>query len=189
MLTESAQMAVIQRVLDGDIEAFALLVTAFQERALRMALAITGDRTAAEDIVQEALVSAFRHLRTYDADRATFPGWLHGIVRNAARNFLRRRRGRTPHFQDGAETPEAVCPQRRPDDALGLREQRGLLDQALASLPEEWRRAFTLTEIEGLQYAEAAVLEGVPIGTIRSRVHRSRKILQRTLSGNPNSNF
>lgn len=188
MLTESEQMAVIQRVLDGDIEGFSALVTAFQESALRMAFAITGDRSAAEDVVQESFVSAFRHLRTYDANRATFPGWLHGIVRNSSRNFLRQRKSRgadKSHVADaGPEPAEAACPRPGPADALGIQERMNALDAALASLPAEWRRAFTLTEIEGIPYAEAAIMEGVPIGTIRSRVHRSRIALQTTLARN-----
>lgn len=186
MLTETEQMAVIQRVLDGDIEGFALLVNAFQEGVLRMAHAITGDRAAAEDLTQEAFVSAFRHLHAYDASRATFPAWLHGIVRNASRNFLRHRKSRPSGPVEPADLPEAPCPRLGPDETLGVREQMGALDAALASLPAEWRRAFTLTEIEGIPYAEAAVMEGVPVGTIRSRVHRGRKILQDALARNLN---
>jgi len=186
MLTEIEQMAVIQQVLDGDIEGFAVLVTSFQEGVLRMAFAITGDRAAAEDVAQEAFVSAFRHLHTYDASRATFPAWLHGIVRNASRNIVRQRKGRNLNYQTGAEASEAACPRLCPDDALGIQEQMGTLDQALASLPGEWRRAFALTEIEGISYADAAIMEGVPIGTIRSRVHRSRKFLQEALTRNLN---
>lgn len=193
MLTEREQMVIIQQVLDGDIEGFSLLVTAFQEGALRMAFCITSDRGAAEDIAQEAFVSAFRHLHTYDAARATFPAWLHSIVRNAARNHLRRRKGRPLPPVDAVsptgyptESHPGACPRRSPDEALGLREQMRALDQALKALPEEWRRAFTLTEIEGIPYAEAAVMESVPIGTIRSRVHRSRKILKEALASHLN---
>lgn len=182
-LPEREQMAAIQRVLDGDPEGFALLVTAFQESALRMAFAITGDRTAAADVVQEAFVSAFRHLATYDASRATFAAWFHGILRNAARNHLRHRKTRGRFSpQEADPVSEPPCPRRSPDEILELREQMGALHQALAALPETWRRAFILTEIEGLPYAEAAVMEGVPIGTIRSRVHRSRLLLREALA-------
>lgn len=181
-------MIAIQRVLDGDIESFAPLVTDLQCSALRMAFAITGDRAAAEDIVQDAFVSCFRHLNRYDAARATFPAWFHAIVRNAGRNFLRQRKSRDLRSDTMTGTEEAACPRHAPDDALGLQEQMGSLDHALSRLPEEWRRAFTLTEIEGVSYAEAAVMEGVPIGTIRSRVHRSRKTLQEAIHNNFNPN-
>lgn len=182
MLTETEQMLAIQRVLDGDIEDFAALVAMLQGSALRMAFAITGDRAAAEDVVQESFISAFRHLNRYDADRATFSAWFHAIVRNAGRNYLRHRKSRSENADTPPDSNEAACPRHTPDNALGLQEQMGSLDQAMSALPADWRRAFTLTEIEGVSYADAAVMEGVPIGTIRSRVHRSRKILQEALS-------
>ncbi|MDB6076464.1 MAG: rpoE 4 [Akkermansiaceae bacterium] len=188
MLNETEQISAIQRVLDGDIEAFASLVTTFQAGVLRMAYAITGDRTAAEDISQDSFVAAFRHLESYDASRATFPSWLHAIVRNTSRNFLRHRKSKPSQPGPDACAPEQISLVRRPDEALGVQEEMGSLDAALASLPVDWRRAFTLTEIEGLPYAEAAVMEGVPIGTIRSRVHRSRKYLQNALNPTPHIN-
>ena len=167
-------MIAIQKVLDGEVEAFAPLVSHFQARVMHAAAAITGDVVAAQDLAQDAFVSAFQHLKNYDADCATFSTWLYAIVRNRSRNFLRQKKAKP---SSSAEDFYQVCTNPRPDAALGWKDEMGVLDTALMELPESWRRAFSLTEIEGLSYADAAMMEGVPIGTIRSRVHRSRKFL------------
>lgn len=183
-VNEDEQMTAIQRVLDGETEIFSALVGHFQGSVLRMAAAITGDSAAAQDLAQEAFVSAFRHLKDYDANRATFAAWLHAIVRNRSRNFLRQRKAKP---SAGGDEIYQVCPRSGPDETLHWQEELGALDKALHELPENWRRAFSLTEIDGISYAEAAVMEGVPIGTIRSRVSRSRQILLNVLN-NPFKN-
>ena len=178
-MNEDEQMAAIQNVLNGETEIFSVLVGHFQGSVLRMAAAITGDAAAAQDLAQDAFVSAFRHLKDYDANRATFAAWLHAIVRNRARNFLRQRKAK-PAGAVGEF--DQVCPRNSPDETLQWQEELAALDKALHGLPEHWRRAFSLTEIDGISYAEAAVMEGVPIGTIRSRVSRSRQILLHVLN-------
>jgi RNA polymerase sigma-70 factor, ECF subfamily len=183
-VNEDEQMTAIQRVLDGETEIFGALVGHFQASVLRMAAAITGDAAAAPDLAQESFVSAYRHLKDYDANRATFAAWLHAIVRNRSRNFLRQRKAKPSVSGDDIYQ---ICPRSSPDESLHWQEELGALDKALYELPENWRRAFSLTEIDGISYAEAAVMEGVPIGTIRSRVSRSRQILLNVLN-NPFKN-
>lgn len=172
-------MRVIQKVLNGETEAFASLVNHFQASVLRTAAAITGDTTSAQDIAQDAFVAAFQNLKKYDAHRATFSTWLYTIVRNRSRNFIRQRKKKP---SSSADQSHQICSKQKPDVTLKWKEQIGALDDALMQLPETWRRAFSLTEIDGISYADAAMMEGIPIGTIRSRVHRSRKFLAKTLN-------
>ncbi|MCA1825834.1 MAG: sigma-70 family RNA polymerase sigma factor [Myxococcales bacterium] len=127
----------------------------------------------AEDVMQEAIVRAFRF---YDGFSGNNPrGWLLTVVRNSAYSFLQQNRARElgTEFDEDlhgeiAETPEVLV--------LRSAQQR-LLNQAVEALPVEFREVFVLREMEGLSYKEIADVAGVPIGTVMSRLSRARRNL------------
>lgn len=176
-MTEDEQLESINRTLSGDLAAFDELVLHFQDRVLAFVWNIIGDQDATLDIAQETFIAAHNQLPTYDHHRAAFPTWLLAIARNLALKSRRRKRPITME-----ELPEQVDPATSAGEKAHWQDSFTKLNQALASLPEAWQRAFILTEIQSLSYQEASQIEAIPIGTIRSRVHRVRTHLRATLN-------
>jgi RNA polymerase sigma-70 factor, ECF subfamily len=146
---------------DGDGAAANMFVRVTRAEVWRLTAALAG-REVADDITQETYLRAFCALPRFEA-RSTARTWLLGIARNTCvdhiRSAVRRRR------LDAAAEPAAGVP-----DASGALAAMDLLRR----LPADRRTAFVLTQVIGLSYAEAADVEGVPVGTIRSRVARAR---------------
>lgn len=144
-----------------------------------VAYRLTGDRDDAQDLVQDVLVRVQRGLRTYEP--GNLRAWLGRITTNA---FLDGARRRTRRPQDPLpDDPERVLPATPGADEVA--EASGLSDEvqdALAGLPEEFRIAVVLADVAGLPYTEIAEQLGVPVGTVRSRIHRGRLALREALS-------
>lgn len=148
---------------DGDPGAASAFVRATQAEVWRFVAALV-DRDSADDLTQEAYLRAFRALPAYEG-RASVRTWLLGIARRACADHIRALvRVRRLDARVAADRPGHV-----PDPASGY----GAAD-LLRRLPDDRRAAFALTQVLGLSYAEAAEVEGVPVGTIRSRVARAR---------------
>ncbi|MFG3581740.1 sigma-70 family RNA polymerase sigma factor [Micromonospora chersina] len=150
---------------DGDRTAQVAFVRATQAEVWRFAAALV-DPDSADDLTQETYLRAFRALPGFEG-RSTARTWLLGIARRACadhlRTVVRRRR------LDQRLAAHATADRPYPDPAGQL----GATD-LVRRLPAERRSAFVLTQLLGLSYAEAAAVEGVPVGTIRSRVARAR---------------
>lgn len=172
----SDEQAIITRVLDGETEAFRLLVQRYQGPVIRMVANLTGRWDGGEDVAQDAFLAAFRALGSFDPARSTFATWLFTIARNKALNAVARRRTLSA---DAAPEPSQAT---KPDRAMAGREFFVALDRGLASLPVSQRAAFVLVEIEELSYEAVAQIEGVRIGTVKSRVSRAKESLRRILS-------
>ncbi len=162
--------------LNGDTEGFERLMTRYRQRAYGIALNLTGNHDDAMDAVQKAFIRIHRSLRKFRIDEPFFP-WLYRIVRNAAHNQRRdekRHKGEVPlewvKQSDGRPDPlsETVA-----DD---LRER---IWNGLQELPEEMREVFRLYHFEGHKYREIADLQGVPLGTVMSRLHAARLKLRK----------
>ncbi len=150
-------------------------------RVYRLAYRLTGDKHDAEDLTQEVFIRVFRSLSSYAP--GTFEGWLHRITTNLFLDGVRRKqRIRIDAIGDDSErhpaTGELHSPERRFEHAnLDLDVQR-----ALGDLSPEYRAAVVLCDIEGLSYEEIAVTLGIKLGTVRSRIHRARAQLRRSLA-------
>lgn len=165
--------AAIDRVLAGDRDAFGVLVERYRTDAYALALTMLRDRDDAEDAAHAAFVSVFERLASFDAGRGAFRPWLLRIVRNGCANRLRRRRPKAlRHEPTHAHGPDALAE---------ADETTRALDAALAALPLHQRTAFVLAEIEALPHVEIAAIEGVAVGTVKSRVARARAALRATL--------
>jgi RNA polymerase sigma-70 factor (ECF subfamily) len=151
------------RAQQGDPLAEAAFVRATQAEVWRMCAALV-DSGSADDLCQEAYLRAFRALAAFEA-RSSARTWLLGIVRRTCADHLRVVVRRRRLEQRLAAEAFVATPPAQPDT--------GSTD-LVASLPAERRSAFVLTQLLGLSYAEAAEVEGVPVGTIRSRVARAR---------------
>jgi RNA polymerase sigma-70 factor (ECF subfamily) len=171
----SDDLDVIRRVLSGDGESFRHLIAKYERPLFCFIRNLIADAHDAEDVAQEVFLAAYSSLGAYNPGRAAFSTWLFTIARNRCRNALKRRR---PLVLD--ELPEEAGG-RTPDAELAEAEWFGRLDQALATLPFEQKTAFVLAEIQGLSLEEIGAIEGVPLGTIKSRISRAREKLRSLL--------
>lgn len=156
------------------------IVEQHSDRVYRLAYRLTGNRHDAEDLTQEVFVRVFRRLDTYTP--GTFEGWLHRITTNLFLDQARRkqrirfdtmsdeRAGRLP---SGVPGPDAAYAEATFDDDV---------EGALAALPPEFRAAVVLCDVEGLSYEEIADILDTKLGTVRSRIHRGRAMLRRSLA-------
>jgi RNA polymerase sigma-70 factor (ECF subfamily) len=160
----------VRRAQQGDEEAFEELVRLHMADVYRFARGVVGDATAAEDVVQEAFLKAYRSLPRFRR-QAKFSTWLFRITRNCAIDALRRNA-----LQERIRRLAPVETD-KPDPSL-----RTALRSAVADLPTELREVFVLVEIFGYSYPETASILGVPVGTVKSRMHRTRQQLARSLS-------
>lgn len=170
----------VVKARQGDVEAFAVLVRRHQHRLVhfvRMMMATTQDRESAEDVAQETFLRAYRSLSQFRA-QSTFKTWLYQIATNAARTHVAKRRDR----REEQEPEPRVAREHPSGEQL---EQRIVahdrLRQALAALPDDWREAVVLRDIEGLDYREIAERLEIPMGTVESRIFRGRKRLKAAL--------
>jgi RNA polymerase sigma-70 factor (ECF subfamily) len=175
----------IRRARDGDTGAFGELVERHQTRIYAVCLRILADPEEARDAAQDAFITAFRKLEQFRGD-AAFTTWLHRIAVNACYDALRRAKRRPMlHAVDAADDERLPEPGPPSPDHAG--EIAGTVDaiRALASIPEDFRVVLVLADIEDLPYEEVALVLEVPVGTVKSRVHRGRIALGKALSGEP----
>src|SRR6185295_14040508 len=158
----------VKRVLNGDVDSFRILVERYQRPVLSMIRRLIWDSHRCEEIGQDAFVTAFQKLSTFDPARSQFSTWLFTIARNMSINALRKK---LPLSM--GELPELPV-SRNPSHELSDKEIFMQLDETVKALPEKLRRAFVLAEMEQLPYEEVARIEGARLGTIKSRINRAR---------------
>jgi len=167
----------IAECLGGRREAFGELVTRYQTRLYNAAVRLADNPEDAADVVQDAFLNAYQSLHSFKGD-AEFFTWLYRIAFNTAISQKRKKR---PAISlsvsaNGQQSREPNDPSEyvRPGAALERTEEETLLYGALARLSGEHRDVLVMKDLEGLKYEEIAEVIGVPIGTIRSRIHRAR---------------
>ena len=170
----------VRRYLAGDAEAFVTLVHRHEARIFNVCLRIVANRDDAADAAQETFLAALRKLTQFRGD-AAFTTWLHRIAVNACYDLLRRQR-RQPllrlAIEVGDTDPDTGPPMPdHADEVVGTRD----MAEALAGVPDEFRVALVLADVEDLPYEEIAKILDVPLGTVKSRVHRGRLALARTV--------
>lgn len=164
----------------GDRKAFSALVERHFGRLYSFARSLLGDEQDAEDAVQDSFVRAFQSIVRFDGSKASFSTWMFTIVRNRCFTLLRARSS-APASTETTDSTAAHSKNEGPVETAIQREQFQLLDRVLAQLPAEQRVAFVLCEIQGMTLDEAAAIEEVPIGTIKSRRSRAAGKLRAAL--------
>jgi RNA polymerase sigma-70 factor (ECF subfamily) len=170
----------VNKTLTGDLEAFNHLVLAYQDAAYTLAFRILGNSATAEDITQDAFLSAYRKLNSFRY--GSFKAWLLRIVTNACYDELRRqkRRSTMPIYPlDGnnleIESPHWLKdPGKTPEEAVMQSELSAVIQKCLYAIKIDYRIVVILVDILGMSYAEAAKVTDVPLGTIKSRLRRAR---------------
>jgi RNA polymerase sigma-70 factor, ECF subfamily len=173
---------VVSRVLDGQTALYEVLMRRYNERVYRAARAILKDEGEAEDVMQQAYVNAYFHLRQFDR-RARFSTWLTRIAIHEALARARKR-GRYEAIDFTEEENQAVerHPSRNPEHQAFAGELRSLLESSIDELPDGLREVFMLREVEGLNTAEAAECLGVSEDVVKTRLSRGRAALRSLLA-------
>jgi RNA polymerase sigma-70 factor (ECF subfamily) len=173
---------VVAQVLGGQTALFELLMRRYNERVYRVARSMIRDEQEAEDVMQQAYVNAYAHLRQFNG-KSLFSTWLTRIAINEALARLRRQRRYEP-FDDQSCTGEhlmAQHPHVDPEQQTQTRELHALLEWAIDGLPDGAREVFVLREVEGLSTLEVADLLGVSQDAVKTRLSRARAALRRAL--------
>ena len=163
----------------GDPEGSTAFVRRFQGRVYGLALSIVGDRGVAEDVAQEAFLRAWRHADLYEPARGRVVSWLLRITRNAALDALRMRRW-------APTDPEvmvrmAVAPESEPEEQAMVTHEIHRLRSDLFDLPPEQRRAVLLAAFYGRTAREIGGIEGIPVGTAKTRIRAGMRKLREAL--------
>jgi RNA polymerase sigma-70 factor (ECF subfamily) len=173
---EESDADLVVRVRRGDGQAADLLLERYMRACHAVALAVTGSEADADDVCQDAFVSAIERIDDC-REPGRFGGWLLQIVRNRARNLLRHHDARrTDRLEE-----HAIGEGRAPDEETELEELRQRLRTALAELPETHREIVLLHDLEGWKHAEIAERLELPPGTVRSHLHHARRRLREIL--------
>jgi RNA polymerase sigma-70 factor (ECF subfamily) len=170
-------------VAEDDERAFTEIVRRFQGRVGNLISRVLNDRESVDDLAQEVFVRVFVHRRNYRRG-SKFSTWVFTIAANLAKNEIRRRVRRRNWFSLDALTEvlsDSLPQLADPTQGLEREQLQGEVGRAIATVPEKYRLALVLRDIEGLAYEEIAEVLGLPGGTVRSRINRARGMLQRKL--------
>ena len=176
----------MQLFQEGDEEAFKELVRRFKDPIVSFASRMLNDREKAVDIAQETFIKVFTHADSY-RPVAGFSGWLFRIAHNLAINEIRRQKRRPAELepmaeQDGGHGPmEPTEPGLSAEETILGRERRETVRRCVAALPVKYRSAVVMKDMEGMTFEEIAAILGCPESTVKSRVMRARRMLQRKL--------
>jgi len=179
-------LILVDRVLAGDRRAFEPLVRRHERRVFRVTLAVLGNIEDAEEAMQDAFVKAFRHLGQFRKE-SRFTTWL---TRIAVNNAIQKRNARK-NFVPLAEVEtaeELFAPKRyepwksNPEQLYGKQEMHRFVEEAIQSLPEIYREAFVLRDVEELSSEEAAEVLGIKVPALKTRLLRARLMMRETLA-------
>jgi RNA polymerase sigma-70 factor (ECF subfamily) len=187
-LEARADDALVALARQGDEAAIRALIKRHNQRLFRVARAIVRNDAEAEDVVQASYVSAFTHLEDF-RDEAKFSTWLTRIAANEAIGRLRRQRPSTDIEQIDLESATsaqiiqfpALQAQTNPESEMSRQEIREFLEMAVDRLPPAFRAVFVLRDVEGLSVEETASFLSVKEETVRTRLHRARKLMRAAL--------
>ena len=189
MSADTSDLSLVRRVQRGDKSAFDLLVRKYQHKVVKLVMRYMRDPADAEDVAQEAFIKAYRALPQFRGDSA-FYTWLYRIAINTAKNAIVSRDRSPVEYDLDLQNPDdsydvhgRLADAETPEGLLLTEEIRTIVNRAIEALPEDLRTAIVLRELEGLSYEEAALIIGVPVGTIKSRLHYAFHQLRKVLLG------
>ena len=175
----------VARARAGAVAAFEALMARHQATVFNLCLWILSDRDEAADAAQDAFIRAYRHLKKFRGDCA-FGSWVSRIAVNVARDALKKKRVRPRDFsslesEDGPDFDPHDETARSAPEEIARRERQIAVRRALAQVPENYRTALILFDLQGRSYEECAAILQVPMGTVKSRLSRARAALRDAL--------
>lgn len=190
-LQELSDQALIARIREGRESAARELIRRYEKPVFSLILRLVRDRGDAEDLAQDTFIKVLKALDSYDP-RRKFSSWIFKIAHNTALDQLRKKELATlsldgsPHATDAEEVDAtvltAIASDETPEDYAANRELGTVLERAIATLRPEYRTAIILWHVEGRPYDEIAEIMGVPLGTVKTYIHRARGELRQKLA-------
>ena len=180
------ELKVIDRVLKGDVDAFGILVKRYEKQIVNYIFRMIGDYQDALELSQEVFLKAYLALKTYKSEYS-FSTWLYKIAKNRTIDFIRKKKLNTVSIE-GQGDENSLKPQYedsglKPDEIFERKRRAQVVGKAVEKLPLEYREVIIMYHIDGLKYEEIAEILGLPIGTVKNRIFRARKILKEILEG------
>ena len=186
-LEADSDRIIVQRVQAGEVAAFDNLILKYRERVFGVIYNMTSNREDAADLTQDAFIKAFQSIHRFQAHSSFFT-WLYRIAVNSTLTHLRKAKLRTffsfEKITDEDKTAELVnqmTDKKGADRDLYIRELQEKLNEAMMKLSIKHRTVVTLFEIEGVSHEEIAEIMNCSVGTVRSRLHYAKQLLQAEL--------
>jgi RNA polymerase sigma-70 factor (ECF subfamily) len=175
---------IIQNVLDGDVQAFALLIDRHKARAMTLAVRILKNREDAEEALQDSFVRAYRALPLFEW-KSSFSTWFYRIVYNTCATAAGKKNRIHPlsidvENEDGVKS-EIASDELQPDMRLESDEFSKIVNEEIEKLPVVYGSTFTLFAIQEMSYEEIVQVTGLPLGTIKARLFRARAMLRESI--------
>ncbi len=182
------QELLIERSLNGELDAFNQLILEYQNLAYSVAYRLLSNTEAAADAVQDSFIKAYRALESFRG--GSFKSWLMRIVTNTCYDELRAQKRRRTDSLDDLPVEEEFVTQlidsrESPDQFVERQELSGLIEAAIQSLPEDQRTVLILCDVHGYAYEEIAEMTDVAMGTVKSRISRARGRVRDYLTERP----
>ena len=177
----------VKKALNGDMSAFDELVARYDKRVLSTAFGLLSDYHDACDASQEVFLRVYKSLSSFKGG-SSFSTWIYRITVNICNDFLRKRKSQGVTISIDAndeDTPITEIPDTAatPHEQAERSELSDMVRKEISRLPEEYRTALTLCEIDGLSYDKIAEILKCPVGTVKSRINRAKKTLRKNLEG------
>ena len=174
----------IARFQLGDVQAYDILVRRYKDQLLNFVFRFVGNRTDAEDIVQETFLRVYRNKHMYK-EIAKFSTWVYTIAGNLAKTELRRRKRHkifsVSNFVNDERDFDIPDREHSPEKKVDSRIQENIIQKAIEKLPIKFKEVIVLRDIQGFAYEEISQILSIPLGTVKSRVNRGRLKLQEDL--------
>ncbi|GIU07397.1 MULTISPECIES: RNA polymerase sigma factor RpoE [Shewanella] len=186
MSGQLSDQQLVERVQQGDKNAFNLLVLKYQSKVISLISRYVRNQADVADVAQEAFIKAYRALPNFRGESA-FYTWLYRIAVNTAKNYLVSQGRRTPANDVDVEDAEyyegsdALKEFASPERLMLSDEIKKVIFDTLETLPEELRMAISLRELDGMSYEDIAIVMECPVGTVRSRIFRAREAIDKKL--------
>jgi len=177
-MIEGEDRELVERFARGESRAFDTIVERYEQRVYAITLRMTGNVEDARDAMQDVFISALRALRSFRGD-AQLSTWIHRVAVNASLDVLRKRKRHVAQpLEEAGERPSDDV---GPEDAAARAARAVEVQRALQAVSEEHRAVLVLHDLQDLDYAETAAALDIPVGTVKSRLHRARSEMARLL--------
>jgi RNA polymerase sigma-70 factor (ECF subfamily) len=184
-MSDTNDIAVLDRILRGDVEAFGEIVERYQDRIIRYVYSQFGNYDEALDITQEIFIMALESIASFRRE-SKFSTWLFSIMINYCKNHRKRRsRYQTVPIsrkEEGIETDIQIADKREdPEGKIVLEDSMRIVKDEIEKLPEDYREVIVLRDIDGMSYTEIADLLNINLSNVKVRIHRGREHLKKQL--------
>ncbi len=179
--------SLVKEISKGNQEAFQALISRYEQKAYHLALRYTRNLQDAEEVLQDAFTVVYRKARSFEG-KSTFSSWFYRVTVNAALMKIRKRRQQKYSLLEDDPASKSVLlhssnsDQIEVDQRVYLEQVRHALERAISDLPEEYRPVLILRDVDGLSSREVAKILNLSVPAIKSRLHRARLMLRKTLA-------